>query len=87
MGGLFAELDGQGKVVADAQSEFLQTETSHEADVEDAMGLGARSQHATRWRSIGCYRPQGAIHAPSRERQRCDAKRPFDGQGSLDSEC
>ncbi|MEO5558571.1 MAG: ATP-binding cassette domain-containing protein, partial [Dokdonella sp.] len=38
LGGLFAELDGQGKFVADAQGEFLQTEGSREVDVEDAMG-------------------------------------------------
>ncbi len=38
LGGLFAELDGQGKFVADAQSEFLQTDASNVDDVEDAMG-------------------------------------------------
>jgi glucan exporter ATP-binding protein len=38
MGGLFAELDGQGKFVADAQGDFVETEESRAADAEDAMG-------------------------------------------------
>jgi ATP-binding cassette subfamily B protein len=38
MGGLFAELDGQGKFVADAQGDYPQTEESRAADAEDAMG-------------------------------------------------
>jgi ATP-binding cassette subfamily B protein len=38
MGGLFAELDGQGKFVADAQGDYPQTDESRAADAEDAMG-------------------------------------------------